>query len=129
VTPRLLIGTRFGLGIRDPAWFEHRVALLSAVTAPSLMAQEDQGFEWAIFVDSGLPPEIRETIEGILAPFEGRAFLHSQQLGQSAASLLRLAEERDLIDPGGYMLTGRIDDDDAWDRQTVAMVRERVATW
>jgi hypothetical protein len=128
VAPRLLIGTRFGLSIHDPAWYEHRLVVFSAITAASMLAQDDQDFEWALFVDPELPAAARSGLDDILAPFAGRAFLHTQD-GLIRDSLPRLAEERGLVDPDGYMLTGRIDDDDGWHRTTVGDVRRRVARW
>jgi hypothetical protein len=126
-SPRLLIATRLGLGIRDPAWFDHRLAVMSAVTAPSLAAQDDQEFEWAIFVSPDLPKGARHTLDELIAPFDGRAFVDSN--GHSAKNLLSLAADRGLVSSSGYVLTGRIDDDDAWVRHTVSTVRARTASW
>jgi Putative rhamnosyl transferase len=123
----MLIATRFGIGIRDPAWFDHRLAVMSAITMPSLMAQNDQEFEWAIFVHPDLPDHVGRTLEGIIAPFDGRAFIDSN--GHSQTNLLAIASARDLVDSSGYVLTGRIDDDDAWVRDTVGEVRTRTANW
>lgn len=125
--PKLLIATRFGIGVRDPAWLEHRLVLLASVTAPSLLAQEDDNFAWAVFVDKDLASPIRRALEDILSEFQGRAFI--DEGGHSPANLLRLARAYDLVDRDGYVLTGRIDDDDAWHRRTVGLVRERVARW
>lgn len=125
--PKLLIGTRLGLGMKNRAWFEHRLALFSAITAPSLLAQEDQGFEWAVFVSLDLPEDIRRSLEETLAPFEGRAFLHTRPGVRISTSLAALAEGRSLVDAKGWFLTGRIDDDDAWDVRTVGEVRKRMA--
>lgn len=123
----MLIATRFGLGINDPSWFDHRIVLLSSITAPSLLAQDDQNFEWAVFVDSGLPRDARNRLEMVLARFEGRAYMDTG--GHHAANLLALAERRGLVSPDGHVFTGRIDDDDAWDRHTVSEVRRRLAAW
>ncbi len=128
MTPKLLVGTVFGIRITDRAWLEHRLLLFSAVTAPSLLAQEDQGFEWAIFVGPGMAADVCEALEEILAPFDGRAFVVPRAFG-AAAALPALAAERGLAGAGGYVLTGRIDDDDAWSRSTVGTVRERTAVW
>lgn len=127
MVPRMLIATRFGLGIKDPSWFEHRLVLLAAITASSLMAQEDQEFEWVLFVDPGLPGSIREKLEQILAPFEDRA--HVWPGSREPAALHELVSARDLIDDQGAVLVGRIDDDDAWVRGTVGEVRARVNRW
>jgi Putative rhamnosyl transferase len=123
----MLIATRFGLGIEDPAWFRHRIALLSSITAPSLMAQDDQRFEWVVFVDSGLPSAVRDELAKVLAQFEGRAYMDSK--GHTADNLLALARNRGLVGDDEYLLTGRIDDDDAWDRCTISAVRKRLTSW
>lgn len=125
--PRLLAATRFGIGIHDSAWFEHRLALMSAITAPSLLAQDDQEFEWGIFVGHDLPEDARQGLEEIIAPFDGRAFIDSH--GHTPSNLLKLAVERHLLHSSGYVLTGRVDDDDAWAKTTVQRVRTYTANW
>jgi hypothetical protein len=125
---QMFIGTRFGIGVRDASWFEHRLALFAAVTAPSILAQEDQTFQWAIFVDSALPPFVRHELEEILRPFDGRAFIHVASR-HGTDTVLPIAQERKMLDANGYLLTARIDDDDAWHVSTVGVVRERVAEW
>lgn len=123
--PRMLIATRFGLGIQDPTWFEHRFVLLTAITMPSLMAQEDQSFEWVLRVDASLPEAVHTKLTELISPFEGRAHI----CPNNHAALMTLVEDRDLSDSSGRLLVGRIDDDDAWDRHTVADVRSRVERW
>jgi Putative rhamnosyl transferase len=123
----MLIATRLGIGIKDPAWFRHRLALLSTITAPSLLAQDDQGFEWAICADAEIPSDVREELEGILIQFDGRAFIDLN--GHNEANLMALADDRGLVSSDGYVFTGRIDDDDAWDRGTVSAVRGRLKSW
>jgi Putative rhamnosyl transferase len=125
--PELFIGTRFGVGVRDREWLEHRLALFSAVTAPSMLAQSDQGFQWAIFVDPELPADIRDALQSVLAPFSGRAFLQSTPHSDipSVVSLMRSRA----MESDGYLLTGAIDDDDAWHVSTVGAVRSRVDAW
>jgi Putative rhamnosyl transferase len=123
----MLIATRFGIGISDSAWFEHRLALMSAITAPSLLAQDDQEFEWGIFVGPDLPEDARQGLEEVIAPFNGRAFIDSND--HTPDNLLNLAVERHLLHSSDYVLTGRIDDDDAWARTTVQKVRTYTADW
>jgi Putative rhamnosyl transferase len=122
----VLVLTRFGIGIRDPSWFEHRLTVLAAITQPSLLGQTSQDFDWAILVSSELPDAVRSRLEELLLPFEGRAYLcyHRQ-----AYDLQQRIEARDLIDRDGYLLAGRVDDDDAWRRSTIEEVHMRVATW
>lgn len=123
----MLIATRFGLGIKDPGWFRHRIALLSSITASSLLAQDDQRFEWVVFVDSGLPSTVRDELAKVLARFNGRAYTDPN--GHEPDNLLAIARNRELVGDDGYLLTGRIDDDDAWDRGTISAVRRHLASW
>jgi hypothetical protein len=125
--PPLVIATPFGIGVKDPAWFEHRMVLTSSITIPSLLAQYDQDFYWILFVDSNLPPAIRSALEEALAPFEGRAFMSERRY--KPVSALALAQERGATGSGEYVLTGRIDDDDAWSREMVGVARQRAMSW
>ncbi|MET0304809.1 MAG: glycosyltransferase [Solirubrobacterales bacterium] len=126
-SPPLLVTTRFGIGVSDRAWLDHRLVLLSAITAPSLLAQDDQSFYWAVYVDPDLSPEVRFGLEEALAPFGGRAFLQFDRYG--TASSLALAQKLGAVGPEGRVLTGRIDDDDAWSTRVVGMVRRRADRW
>lgn len=127
MTPPLLICTRFGLSIKDRAWFEHRLPLISSITLPSLLAQDDQEFRWALFVDPDLPPSISDSLEEMLAVFDGRAFLYPRPY--NSANFLALAGSHGGMDAGGYALTARIDDDDAWNVGTIGEVRSRATSW
>lgn len=126
--PDILVCTRFGLRIKEHAWFAHRMALISSITAPSLMAQQDRGFRWAILVDDQLPSDIREDLEELLQPFGDRAFL-DQRPFHTPESLVELARNQRLSDESPYLITARIDDDDAWSTTMVGAVRQRVAKW
>lgn len=124
--PRMLICTRFGLGVRDQRWFHHRLRLMEAVTAPSLRAQTNQDFHWAIFID----PDLNEGVRQELLRIAGQAFpitLHDSGRfdAKTACDLaIRLGLEK-----AGYMLTARIDDDDAWARDTVQRVYGIAGEW
>lgn len=125
--PPMLLCTRFGLGVKDPAWFNHRLALTSAITVPSILSQRDQGVHWVWMVDEDIPAGVRSQLEEMLSPFGGRAFLDSGP--HTRARLLHFAKERGLIDQSGRILTARIDDDDAWSTDTVGLVRRKVMEW
>jgi hypothetical protein len=125
-TPRMVICTRFGLGVTAPEWFEHRLLLLEAITAASLRSQTDQQFVWLIFIDSTLPAEFRERLSRITAEC-GQPVLIDDAPHNSAA-LLQIATRLQLAE-GDFLLTARIDDDDAWHRETVERVRSHCAAW
>jgi Putative rhamnosyl transferase len=128
LAPHILVYTRFGLRVRDPAWLAHRLALISSITAPSLLAQHDQNFCWAVLIDEGLPDTVKTELEYVLAPFGERAFLYQQSI-HTPRTHLELARDCEISDGDSYLLTGRIDDDDAWSTTMVGEVRRRIALW
>ena len=109
--PDMLICTRFGLRVRERAWLEHRLKLISAITAPSLLAQQDQSFTWVLLVDDGLPDDIRGELKEILHPFGDWAVLCQRTIHTSQA-LVEVAVDRGISGRSPYLLTARIDDDD-----------------
>ena len=126
--PSLLVCTRFGLRVRDRGWLVHRLALISAITAPSLLSQQDQCFHWVILIEDGLPQDIREDLERIIRPFGTRASLYRRE-HHSSETLVEMVEGQGLLGDSQYLLSGRIDDDDAWSTTMVGAVRRRVASW
>ncbi len=127
-TPPLLILTRFGLGVKDRDWLEHRMILISSITAPSLLAQNDKNFRWALLVDEDLPCDILSALEATLAPFGGRAILHAGGRFDTW-NALTIARGAGVVADDELVLTGLIDDDDAWNREVVSAVRQRCSRW
>jgi hypothetical protein len=125
-TPTLLICTRFGLGVQQEGWFDHRLRLIEAIAAASLANQTSQDFVWAVFVDPGLTAPVRAALERIIAP-AGRPIVYDAG-PYNTRSTLALIEQLDLS-RFHYHLTARIDDDDAWSRDTVERVRAVAGEW
>ena len=98
----MLIGTRYGVGVQDESWFDHRKYVLGNITAPSLLAQTDQHFVWALFVDEDMPASARAVLEEIVRPFGDRVVFFEDQRFNSP-NLTRLAQERGLVTPAGFM--------------------------
>ncbi len=126
--PDLLLCTRFGLRVRDRGWLLHRLSLISSITAPSLAAQSDQRFYWAILVDDGLPDDIRDNLKDVLAPFGNRGFLWNR-FHHGPHSLIEAARKRLRVSDSDLLLSGRLDDDDAWSTAMVGAVRNHVGAW
>lgn len=126
--PDLIVCTRFGLRVRDRDWLQHRLDLIASITAPSLMAQDDQRFHWVVLVDDGLPADIRERLTDILAPFGSQAFL-SKRPNHGPGSLIEVARDRLGLANDQVLLTGRLDDDDAWSVSMVGAVRRHTCSW
>jgi hypothetical protein len=64
---------------------------------------------------------------GVVLPFGERVVLDTTTPFNDSG-FMRFAEQRGLV-RGGYLLTARIDDDDAWNPETVGIIRETAARW
>jgi hypothetical protein len=120
--PTLLIATRFGLGIKDTLWFEHRLLLFEAITLSSMLHQTDQNFLWAIFVDSDIDSTIEKRLSELLKPLGSKAVVCSNMTCSDTALIALAGTSR-------YYIVSRIDDDDAWHVETVSRVRRIAHDW
>lgn len=121
--------TRFGLGVNDLTWLEHRLALMSAITIPSLTAQSEPDFAWAVLVDDSLPRPIRSELMRRLEPLEDARLVDGHRFPFTNHGFLALADLVDPADQDRWVLTARLDDDDAWDVRTVERIRAILADW
>lgn len=124
--PRLLLCTRFGIGVKDPAWFEHRFPLMEAITIPSLARQTRQDFDWCVFIDPDLDPRVRERLQRAIGPVPGARLVDRHP--HTGKGLVTLGREM-RVRHDGWILTGRIDDDDAWARDTVEQLYAHAGAW
>lgn len=122
----LLLCTRFGIGVTDAAWFEHRLILIDALTVPSLAAQQRKTFRWCVFIDENIPPPVLVKLKKIVGQVAGTIIT---TLPHSPKSLIRLSQELDLVDSDGNVFTARIDDDDAWHPSVVSDMYLAVSKW
>ncbi len=122
-----LIMTRFNIHLYDPetqvglepdAWMEHRLRLFEAFTLPSLAGQSCQDFTWRIAMDPRTPD------------------VHVQAMERLCLANMKLVYPTPGVDawlgetpPGPYdLITTRIDNDDAFHRDTVAVLHETYRT-
>jgi hypothetical protein len=73
----VMISTRFGVGVNDPEWFEHRFLLFEAITASSLRAQTYQNFVWNIFVGENPFDWVTEKLTKITRGIGSKVLLHN----------------------------------------------------
>lgn len=116
--PGVIVCTRFGVGVTDPAWFEGRFALFEAITLPSLRAQADQDFHWLIFVGENPLPKVIDRLSSLLKSFGSRAqiLLAPQNVKAINAYARAVIQAR-------HAVVALIDDDDAWHVDLVGTVR------
>jgi Putative rhamnosyl transferase len=124
---------RLGLGVYYLPWYESRLSLFEAVTFASLRAQSSPHFTTLIVVDRNIPPPARRRLRDIVA---AAANFHIVTLDVTELRHVRhgswdfvwdrcqdyLLAEHLVADPFEYVITSILDDDDAWHRDTVALV-------
>lgn len=125
--PPMLIVTRYGKGIKDERWYRHREHLLGPFPVSSMLAQTDPNFVWVIHIDADMPASAREKLDEAVRPLGDRVILNTEDR-YSNATLAALGNRLGLA-RDGLLLTGRIDDDDAWHVDTVRIIREKTAAW
>lgn len=102
--------TRFGLGIFSEEWYKHRFEIFEAITMPSILNQTEKNFKWIIFVDINLPEYARIKFFEYTKKDSRIIIYYINQIKENIDSdnLFNL-----MIDSDNYILTSRIDDDDA----------------
>ena len=132
--------TRLGIGIYNEAWHEHRLDLFEAITLPSMLQQSSKAFTWLVAVDSNMPPKSRARLGQML---QGVPHFHMVPIDVARMTNIvvgGLASQfdycRDYImacglvdDPKEFVITSRIDDDDAWHRDLIAIVNAEMNRW
>lgn len=125
--------TRFGIGIYSEAWHEHRLDLFEAITLPSMLQQSSKGFAWLVAIDSNMPPRSRARLGRLLqvaphfhmVPIDitcmtnimAGGFASQFDYCRDYMTACGLVE-----DMNEFVITSRIDDDDAWNSDVVAIV-------
>ena len=128
-SPRLLVVTRYGLGVNDASWLEHRLRLISAITGPSLATQSERRFTWAVLVDPTLPDRFRRPLEDLMEPLDHAVLVESSDHQYSGEGFVRLARELGAVSGDEWLFTARLDDDDAWHRDVVRRVYAVAEGW
>jgi len=130
--------TRLGIGIRNEDWFRSALGLFEAVTFPSLGAQSCPDFASLIIVGHDMPAGARSRLDRLIG---GRPNFHIVPIDLLQMHRVRhgcfdyvwdccqeyLLGNGLIADPFAYVTTAVLDADDAWHRETVALVQERAA--
>jgi hypothetical protein len=125
---------RMGIGVHSEDWYRSALGLFEAITFPSLCAQTSQHFIALVLVDHAIPQTARRHLEHITA---GNPNFHVLPIDLTRMYSVRqgcfdyvwdrchdyLLGRRIIVDPFDYVITSVLDADDAWHRDTVAIVR------
>lgn len=104
----------------DPEWLNHRFKLFEQFCYPSICEQSNQNFKWLVFFDSQTPDIFKSKVKEYS---EWKNFIpvyvehHTSQVNR-AIVLSNLTNESE------YLITTRIDNDDAICKNFVQMIQE-----
>lgn len=107
----------------DPARLARRFQLFEALTLPSLLAQEDAGFETVFLTSDALPAEARARLEAGAAQLPGARVLALPPMHHYPAT--QAAFDTVIGRGESHLVSFRLDDDDAIDRGYVARLRRQ----
>lgn len=109
-----IYGPRSSLRIAPQQWMEHRWKLFATITLPSVMEQTCQDFTWLILFDKKTPDSYIHEMESFRYPNLKLIYPTSTKpVWQQAFA------------PGEYdLITSRIDNDDAFHRQTIETIQQ-----
>src|SRR5690554_3529953 len=106
----VIVSTRFGVGVTDRAWLEHRFLLFEAITAPSLRNQTSRDFVWNIFVGEQAEEWVIERLELATEGIGRHVIIHRKP--QNHKDLQQCSDSHPV--GASHTLLLLIDDDDAW---------------
>ncbi|RRR99357.1 glycosyltransferase [Glycomyces terrestris] len=124
-----VIATRHGIGVFDEQWFAYRQLMMEHLTVASLDAQEDRDFVWVVAVDRDMPPQARKRLDALA---ESRPYLRvaeTELKRDFVPDLAAWAAAEAKARRKGWVLTTRLDDDDAIHRGLVARLHREAAAY
>ncbi|MCC3763521.1 putative rhamnosyl transferase [Glycomyces sp. TRM65418] len=122
-----VIATRHGIGVFDEQWFAYRQLLLEHLTLASLDAQTHRDFLWVVAIDRNMPPVARKHLEALAAD---RPYLHlaeTELKRDFVPDLVVRVREEAKARGKAWVLTTRLDDDDAIHRDLVGRLHQEAA--
>lgn len=110
-----------GVPTRDKAWMKDRLSLFTRYCVPSVAAQTDKAFTWLICVDAGTKDDDLDAIQAGTQAIARRELIFARDHGEAMNRL----RERLAADPAGYVITSRLDNDDALSTGYVDTIQNR----
>ena len=108
-----------------PSHLQHRVRLFEIAALPSVLAQTLQDFVWVIIIDRNLDLQTRSHLAGLVES-RPRTYFHEFDQASDLGSSAWLTQYTGPIDPGDYLVTTNLDDDDALPDDFVARLHQAV---
>ena len=108
---KVVVVTRFGIGMKDKAWYDYRYNIHKAFGQACMLDQTNQNFEWIICLDTDPPADFLQKLE---EDFKDRKNVHLLRIKHRWADEYRsFINETILTDETEKLVFARRDDDDA----------------
>ncbi|MDJ0776124.1 MAG: glycosyltransferase [Mastigocoleus sp. MO_167.B18] len=123
IITRFNVRTNYGkanIGI-DPGWLSHRFKLFEKFCYPSVKSQSNQNFKWLVFFDSETPEEFKNKI---LEYSKWSNFISIYIDCQLTYELNKKNILKNLTDGTKYLITTRLDNDDAVSKEFVQVIQD-----
>lgn len=106
----LAVGFRPGVNL-DPAWLQHRFELFERYCLPSVAGQLDEDFTWLLLLDERTPRPFRRRLAVLASACRQARTLYLAPEARMRPAVV--AAMRDRGDPPAFLMTSRMDNDDA----------------
>jgi len=122
-----VIATRHGIGVFDEQWFDYRQLLLEQLTLASLDAQTHRDFVWVIAIDRDMPERARARLDRLAETRPYIRLAETELKLDFAPDLAKWVRAEAEARGREWVLTTRLDDDDAVNVNLVARLHEEAA--
>ncbi|UII31848.1 putative rhamnosyl transferase [Fulvivirga ulvae] len=111
-----------GVTVRDDLWTYKRLQLFESVCLPSIQHQSVKGFKWLIYLDCDTNDEVRKRMLHIQLT---NSFIHTKYINGMSGFVETVREDirRLLQAHTSYLITTRIDNDDAFHECAIANIQ------
>lgn len=124
-----VIASRHGIGVFDEEWFAYRQLMLEHLTLASLDAQTHRDFLWVVAIDRDMPAGARRRLESLAADRPYIRLAETELKRDFVPDLVTLVREEAKARGKNWVLTTRLDDDDAIHRDLVGRLHQEAAAY
>jgi hypothetical protein len=124
-----VIATRHGIGVFDEQWFAYRQLMLEHLTLASLDAQTHRDFLWVVAIDRDMPAVARAHLEALAAERPYIRLAETELKRDFVPDLVTFVREEAKARGKDWVLTTRLDDDDAIHRDLVGRLQQEAAAY
>jgi hypothetical protein len=112
--------TAFDPRVLSPEWLGPRMQLFRQITVPSVASQSCLPDTWLVFFDKGTPEATRDEFRQLAARLP---LLHAEYCGEFGPKLCVERVRRIMAPTADWLLTTRLDNDDALNRRFIETVQ------